>query len=392
VALPKNLVFNAENQAIIALPPDFSHIFNQDDESYFKNDDVDELDKNIGDPDGFIKDMEGMIVTELEEMILDTETELRETFNALSELDCLLSFAGCASDLEFVRPQVIDNTEGTRIYIKDGRHPLQEIVTRTTFVPNDTRIDDEDRVNVITGPNFSGKSCYARHVGVLVYMAHIGSFLPCTQAIISITDHIFARFDTVETCAVPQSSFQSNLTQMATILRRSTPHSLVLIDEFGKGTSPTSGISLLTAALKKLSSIGCKVVCTTHFLEIFSLNLLEDGKDGIKAKQMTVRLPESDDDGAAPLFKLRDGVASSSAGLICARAAGMNAQILNRAKEINLALREGRKVKPLKEALPPVPVLGSAEKAMLRCFFAVEKWETASDEQLRSLLQAVARA
>jgi DNA mismatch repair protein MSH5 len=375
---------------ILELPPDFSHIFNQDDEAFFKNTDMRALDENIGDLDGFIKDTEGIIVTELEEDILDTENELRETFKALSELDCILSFASCAADLNFVRPQVVDHAHN-RISIKDGRHPLQEIITEGGFVPNDTEIDDKDHVNVITGPNFSGKSCYTRQVGVLVYMAHIGSFIPCSRAVISLTDQIFARISTVETCAVPQSSFQLDLTQMATILRRTSSRSLVLIDEFGKGTSPASGISILTSALKKLSELQCKVVCTTHFLEIFSLGLVHDGMDGIKARQMAVHLPASSKDDAAPLFKLQEGVASSSAGLVCAEKAGVNPRVIARAKEINRAMREGHHVKALAEALPPAPVLTPAEKDMLRYFFEVESWETGSDEELRTFIQKVAR-
>jgi DNA mismatch repair protein MSH5 len=193
-----------------------------------------QLDEELGDLDAFIKDTESMIVSELEDDILDCETDLRATFGALADLDCILSFASCAADLGFVRPDVVDASEKT-ISITNGRHPLQELIIDTEFIPNDTHVDARCRINVITGPNFSGKSCYTRQVGVLVYMAHIGSFLPCDGAIISITDQILVRINTIETCAVPQSSFQLDLTQMGTILRRSTPYSLVLIDEFGKG-------------------------------------------------------------------------------------------------------------------------------------------------------------
>jgi DNA mismatch repair protein MSH5 len=140
-------------------------------EAFFKNNDVRELDQEIGDLDGLIKDTESMIVTELEEDILDTESELRETFKALSELDCILSFANCADDLGYTRPQVVDVEEGqNQIYIQNGRHPLQEIITESKFIPNDTQIDVKDRVNVVTGPNFSGKSCYTRQ-GMIAHVA-----------------------------------------------------------------------------------------------------------------------------------------------------------------------------------------------------------------------------
>lgn len=188
----------------------------------------------MGDLHCVIRDTESLIISELEEDILDCEPTLREAFSSMAELDCILSLAQCATDFNFVRPEVV-SADQSCVYIQQGRHPLQEIILDGGFVPNDVVIDVNNRVNIVTGPNYSGKSCYARQVGVLVYMAHIGSFLPCKKAKISITDQIFARISTVETCAVPQSSFQLDLTQMATILRQGTQHSLVLIDEFGKG-------------------------------------------------------------------------------------------------------------------------------------------------------------
>lgn len=192
-----------------------------------------QLDEEIGDLDAFIKDTEAMIVSELEEHILDCESELRNTFGALAELDCIISFATCAADLNFTRPELCAN--GNFIQIENGRHPLQELILDDEFIPNDIKTDDERRVNVVTGPNFSGKSCYIRQVGVLVYMAQIGSFLPCDRAKLSIVNQILARISSAETCAVPQSTFQIDLTEMAAILRKSNPASLILIDEFGKG-------------------------------------------------------------------------------------------------------------------------------------------------------------
>jgi DNA mismatch repair protein MSH5 len=220
------------------LPEDFTFLFIQDNNAFFKNPEMQQLDEEIGDLDAYIKDTESMIVSELEEDILDCESELRSTFGALAQIDCILSFAHSASDLNYTRPEVVSGVnpgeEGT-ILIENGRHPLQELITDDDFIPNDTKIDANGRVNIVTGPNFSGKSCYIRQVGMLVYMAHIGSYIPCDAGRISITDQILARISSVETCSVPQSTFQQDLTQMATILRRSTEKSLVLIDEFGKG-------------------------------------------------------------------------------------------------------------------------------------------------------------
>jgi DNA mismatch repair protein MSH5 len=360
-------------------------------EVYFKCDEMRVLDGELGDLDGLIKDREKTILTELEETILDAEIELRESFKALSELDCILSFAACAADLRFTRPKIVEHSEehGNLVYIKDGRHPLQEVFTEREFVPNDVRIDDQDRVVVITGPNYSGKSCYLRQVGVLVYMAHLGSFIPASRALISITDQICARIATIETCARPQSSYQLELTEMASILLATTPKSLVLIDEFGKGTNPASGIAVLGAALKKLSAKGCKTVCTTHFLELFSMNIIQDQQAGIRARRMTIHLPDGDADSAVPLFKLDDGVASSSAGLVCARNAGITHAVIDRAKEIIQTMRAKKAVRPLPEAMPYTPQFSKTEEEMLLYFSSVESWENASKDQLKKLVQNV---
>ena len=375
----------------MTVPSDFKLIFHQGEDSFFKTDDMTDLDTSIGDLDGYIKDTEGMLLSELEDNILDSEYALRQAAKAISELDCIVAFADCAVDSNYTRPIITSQQESNLIHIKEGRHPLQEIITEKEFVCNDTKLDENQRLAVVTGPNYSGKSCYLRQVGLLVYMAHIGSFIPCTAAQISVTDKLFARICTVETCAVPQSSFQLDLTQMASILLKCTSRSLVLVDEFGKGTSPSSGIALLGSALKKLSNIRCKGVCTTHFLELFSAKVIEDGVDGIKAQRMSLHLPEDGDDNATSLFKLEDGIASTSAGIICAKRAGVNRGVIARAKDIIQSIRHGKEIAPLEGLVPPVVELTEAERDLLQHFFSVESWEDATEDQLRTFVQKVSR-
>lgn len=216
------------------IPEDFEFVFLQEDDAFFKSDEMNKLDEEIGDLDAFIKDTEALIVSDLEEEVLECESELRSTFSALADLDCIVSLAGCAADLNFVRPEIVGAEEGV-IEILNGRHPLQELIVNNEFIPNDTMMDNTNRVMIVTGPNFSGKSCYARQVGVLVYLAHLGSYLPCDSAKVSVMDQIIVNFGEVETCSVPQSTFQRDMTQMAGIMHNTTPNTLVLIDEFGKG-------------------------------------------------------------------------------------------------------------------------------------------------------------
>jgi DNA mismatch repair ATPase MutS len=222
-------------------------------------------------------------------------------------------------------------------------------------------------------------------------MAHIGSFIPCSRATISVTDQIFARISSVETASRPQSSYQQELTEMASVFARATSKSLVLLDEVGKGTHPSSGISILGAALKKLSQIGCSTVCTTHFLELFSANVVTDQEAGIRARQMAIHLPEESEDDAVPLFKLEDGVASSSAGLFCAKNAGIEKKVLARAKEIIEAIKAKTYVEPLTEAMIRSPKITDEEKEVVSFFSSVKSWEASTDDQLRALIQKVSQ-
>ena len=334
-----------------------------------------------------VKDTEAMVVSNLEEEVLEVESELRSTFSALSDLDCILSLAGCAADLNFIKPEIAAEEEGV-IQIENGRHPLQELIV-DDYIPNDTQMDSDRRMLVVTGPNYSGKSCYARQVGVLVYMLHLGSFLPCDSARVSVFDQILVAFADVESCAVPQSTFQKDLTQMAGIMRKATPKTLALVDEFGKGTAPASGIAVMTSAIQQLCKKRCRAVVTTHFLEMFSLGLLEYGKGGVKAVQMSVFVPESEDDDAVPLFKLEDGVASSSAGLVVARLAGLNKKVVSRADGIIQALRSGRQVKPLPESMNCNSPFQASVKSAIRLFLAVDGWADASDEDVELLDELV---
>merc|ERR1712238_50151 len=374
------------------LPKDFIFVFIQGDDAYFKNPDMQLIDDDIGDLDAFIKDTESMIVSDLEEEILECESVLRSTFEALAELDCILSFASCALDMNFVRPKILNSYQNSHqgYHIKNGRHPLQQLIIDDGFIPNDTILGSDKYINIVTGPNFSGKSCYTRQVGVLVYLAHIGSFLPCDEASISITDQIIAHMSSVETSAVPQSSFQLDLTKMAMLLRRITPRSLVLIDEFGKGTAPSSGIAVLTAALKQISSIKCRAICTTHFLEIFSLKLLDDNIKNILVSQMVVHFPDSEDDNAVPLSKLEDGVANSSAGIHCAKLAGVDTAIIDRANKIISTLKSGVPIRPVLLNSTSELSLSKSSKSLISFFLELGSWSNSSKKEIQQLQEKIA--
>lgn len=186
---------------------------------------------------------------------------------AVAELDCILSLAFAAHEHKLQRPEL---TKANKIVIKNGRHLLTDLLVEN-FIPNDTEMLPEDgRIQIVTGPNFSGKSCYAKQVALITFLAHIGSFVPADEAQIGLTDRIFTRLASKESAAIPQSTFLVDLTQVSAMLRHSTERSLCIIDEFGKGTLGTDGVGLLCATVQQLAKRSCspKVILSTHFSEI----------------------------------------------------------------------------------------------------------------------------
>jgi DNA mismatch repair ATPase MutS len=151
------------------------------------------------------------------------------------------------------------------------------------------------------------------------------------------------------------------------------------------GTSPTSGIALLASALEYLVKKESTVVCTTHFLELFSMSMFTSESSGVRAMRMSIRLPEDDDELATPLFRLEEGVASSSAGLVCAKLAGVRTSVLDRAGEIISAVRDGRQVAPVKDVLMHDLRLSDSRQCLLGKF-ALTDWTEASDEDVDAFL------
>ncbi len=148
-----------------------------------------------------------------------------------------------------------------------------------------------------------------------------------------------------------------------------------------------AGVAVLSAAIHKLSNIGCKVICTTHFLEIFSMKLIQDGKAGVSAQRMGVHMSEGDN---FPLFQLEKGIATASAGLTCARIAGVQDSVLVRVREILDATKEGRPVPPIPDKLNSNSALQSRAKSAIHAFILVKDWLESSEKDLTFLEQKIA--
>ncbi|KAJ7535261.1 hypothetical protein O6H91_12G025400 [Diphasiastrum complanatum] len=343
------------DQNILNSLPDYQLVFEggsaEEQEFFYHTAKTKELDNVLGDVYHKIIDMERAIVRELENRLEAFASTLYQAAAVIAELDCLLSFSISACEYNYNRPYLTDDDI---IYIKNGRHALQELAVNT-FVPNDTNLSMKGRVNVITGPNYSGKSVYIRQVALVVFLAHIGSFVPAEKATIGLTDRIFFKVSGKGTVAVPQSTFMVDLQNIAVILRYATSRSLCLIDEFGHGTVTPDGIGLLCASLKHLANyaIPPKVLACSHFSEIFEESFLPKS-DHFSYHTMSILEPDKNKSPSNSdvifLYRLVPGECMASYGLHCAELAGVPIEIVSRAEEILGLIREEKPVTRLQSA------------------------------------------
>ncbi|XP_063135078.1 mutS protein homolog 5 isoform X4 [Rattus norvegicus] len=253
-------------------------MFLSEDKLHYRSARTKELDALLGDLHCEIRDQEMLLMHQLQCQVLARAPVLTRVLDLASRLDVLLALASAARDYGYSRPHYSPCIQGVRI--KNGRHPLMELCART-FVPNSTDCGgDQGRVKVITGPNSSGKSIYLKQVGLITFMALVGSFVPAEEAEIGVIDAIFTRIHSCESISLGLSTFMIDLNQVAKAVNNATEHSLVLIDEFGKGTNSVDGLALLTAVLRHWLALGpsCPhIFVATNFLSLVQLQLLPQG-------------------------------------------------------------------------------------------------------------------
>jgi DNA mismatch repair protein MutS len=248
--------------------------------------------------------------------------------HALAMLDVLLSLAEVAARRNYSRPLL---TEDDEIYVRAGRHPVIE-ATGERFIPNDTYLNNStDRLLIITGPNMGGKSVYLRQTALIAILAQIGSFVPAEEARIAILDRVFTRVGASDSLARGRSTFMVEMTETANILNTTTPRSLILLDEVGRGTSTFDGLSLAWAIAEYLHDNpqhAAKTLFATHYHEMTELSKLLPG-----ARNYQMGVKES---GGTIVFLRRvvEGTASKSYGIEVARLAGLPRTVTERAREI----------------------------------------------------------
>jgi DNA mismatch repair protein MutS len=246
---------------------------------------------------------------------------------ATAVIDAVASLAEVAMREGYTRPRL---TNDFALRISAGRHPVVErMMPRDKFVPNDVHLTADARVIVLTGPNMAGKSTILRQVGLIALMAHIGSFVPASDAEIGVLDRLFTRVGASDNLARGQSTFMVEMTETSAILHTATERSLVLLDEIGRGTSTYDGVSIAWAVTEHLhSETRCKTIFATHYHE---LTQLAEELAALRNYNVAVR-----EVGDRILFvhRLEPGGADRSYGIEVGRLAGLPPAVLERARHL----------------------------------------------------------
>jgi DNA mismatch repair protein MutS len=257
-----------------------------------------------------------------------------------ARLDALVSLAEVAHRNGYCRPEVDDSLV---IDISDGRHPVVErLAADGKFVPNDVLLDPDDaQLHILTGPNMAGKSTAMRQVALMAVMAQMGGFVPARRARIGVCDRVFTRVGASDNLARGDSTFMVEMRETANILRYASRKSLVVLDEIGRGTSTYDGMAIAWAVAEHLHDrIGCKAMFATHYHE---LTALERARPRVRNFSTAVREWK---DEVVFLHKVVPGGASRSYGIQVARLAGLDGQVIARAKQIVAALERGDEISP----------------------------------------------
>jgi DNA mismatch repair protein MutS len=296
-------------------------------------------------------DLERDIFQHLCELLQQHLDRLRTVISAVARIDALAALAEAAVRGRYVQPMLRNDRV---LRIKQGRHPVVERTLSEPFVGNDVELDgDRTQILIITGPNMAGKSTFLRQVALITLMAQIGSFVPADEAEIGLVDRIFTRIGAQDDIATGQSTFMVEMTETAALLRQSTPRSLIILDEVGRGTSTYDGMAIARAVVEYIHDhpqLGCRTLFATHYHE---LTALEQQLPRVRNYHMAA---VERDGRVVFLHELRPGGADRSYGIHVAELAGIPVEVIRRASAL-LAELEGRVGSPSAPAAPASPAI-----------------------------------
>ncbi|WP_394018169.1 DNA mismatch repair protein MutS [Anaerococcus cruorum] len=274
-----------------------------------------------------VNDLEYQIFNEVRDEILNQTLMLQSLAKMIANIDGLNTLARVAVTNNYVRPKLSNNNE---IIIKDGRHPvIEKNLKENEFIANDTEIGQEDNIiQIITGPNMAGKSTYMRQMAIIIILAQMGSFVPASFAEIGICDKVFTRIGASDNISKGESTFMLEMNEVSNILKNATANSFVILDEVGRGTSSDDGLSIAMALVEYISKVKrFKTVFATHFHE---LTILENELDNVVNLKIEIL---NDNDNLVFLRKIKRGKSNRSYGIEVAKLSGLPDEVIKNAQK-----------------------------------------------------------
>uniref|UniRef100_A0A6G1SMZ2 MutS 5 n=1 Tax=Aceria tosichella TaxID=561515 RepID=A0A6G1SMZ2_9ACAR len=329
----------------IRMNKEFAYMLSTEESVYFKTKMMDELDKRVGDVTCDLIDLQEAVVVEMQNKVLEQSECILKFAELCGELDCFVAFSTVSLQRGFVMPELDPSSD--EIDVRNAFHPAQS--SCHTVIPNDIRFTKENnekaaRVMIITGPNSCGKTTYMKTACLVVYMAHIGCFVPASYARIPLVDAILTRLQSANSISTCISTFATDLNQINYALSRATPRSILAIDEFGKGTQVRDGFHLLKGLIIYFVARGPNsphVMVATHFNRL--ADYLQSYNEYILYKTFKVKRDMSKETIVYE-FKIVDGVSESSLADQVAINAGIPSTIIQRASQIRDYITGGRAI------------------------------------------------
>ncbi len=285
-----------------------------------------------------ISDLEYYLFKEISTQVKDERNILTNLAEKLAYLDVIVSFATIAIENDYVKPEMLENSD--ILEIVEGRHPVVEkLIGRSDFIANSTKLKEKERFVVLTGPNMSGKSTYMKQVALISIMAQVGSYVPAKEAKMSIVDKYLTRIGASDDILSGQSTFMVEMSEVSNILNNATEKSLIILDEVGRGTSTFDGVSIATAiSIYIHNEIKAKTIFATHYHELTDL---ENKFDDI----VNYRIEVNEKDGKVMFLRnIVKGGADKSYGIEVAKLAGLPKEILKESKKILKRLEQKKEL------------------------------------------------
>ena len=302
----------------------------------FISEELKQVEEHIVNSKTKIEELELQLFQDVKIKIHEYIPRLQRVANTLSDIDVFVSLSDVAEEYGYVKPDFNDDNV---IDIVDGRHPIVERnVSADSYISNDCKVEKDENILLITGPNMSGKSTYMRQLALIVILAQIGSFVPASSASLPIFDKIFTRIGASDDLAGGKSTFMVEMIEAKNALVESTANSLLIFDEIGRGTSTYDGIALAQSILEYINNtIKCKTLFSTHYHE---LTKLENITEGIK----NIHVSAKEDHGKLIfLYKINEGPIEKSYGIHVAQLAHLPNDVINGANKILKELENGNK-------------------------------------------------